>query len=245
MQSISVLCWCPVEDLEKFLRKKADDMERDFLECMEHQLWRQHALCKEKRETLEARCREKGIECSGAKHLLVKRLASADLSTRPLPVLEEYSGDISTIPTAAKEIQKLPVGRLKAILHFHDIPTEESKDQLVLRVLAVRTGTTYLLFARELEALEDLIKVSKIIVGEEIKAHAIVDRVVYRQHSFQRETTLSLSKTRPRERASVFNQDNNIASLTPVPEGISLLSLNSIFNEIQRIITAKREANNQ
>ena len=200
MQSISILCWCPVEDVEKFLKKKADAMERDFLESVEQQLWRQHTLYKKKRETLEARCQEKGIQSSGAKHLLVKRLASVDLSSSS-PVVEKYSGDIPTIPTTAKEIQKLPVGRLKEILHFHNIPTEGTKDQLVLRVLAVRTGTTHLLFERELEALEDLIKVSKIIVGEEIKAHGVVDRVVYRQRSFQRETTPSLSKTRPRERA--------------------------------------------
>lgn len=117
MQSISVLCWCPTEDVEKFLRNKADDMERDFRDSMEKQLWSQHALYKHKRETLEAKCKEKGVQCSGAKHLLVKRLASVD-SSSPSPVLEEYSGDISTIPTAAKEIQKLPVGRLKAFFTF-------------------------------------------------------------------------------------------------------------------------------
>ena len=136
MQSISMLCWCPLEDVEKYLRKKADDMEKDFLDSTEKQLWRQHPLYKQSRETLEAKCKEKGLQCSGAKHRLVKRLASVDPSS-PSAVLEEYSGDISTISTAAKEIQKLTVGRLKAILHFHNVPTEGSKDQLVLRVLAV------------------------------------------------------------------------------------------------------------
>ena len=109
----------------------------------------------------------------------------------------------------------------------------------MLRVLAIRTGE------RELKALEDLINVSKIIVGEEVKAHAIVDRVVYRERSFQRDTTPLLSETRPQERASVSNQDNNIASVTPIPEGISLLNLNTIFDEIQRLITAQREVNNK
>ena len=163
MQSISMLCWCPLEDVEKYLRKKADDMEKDFLDSVEKQLWRQHPLYKQSRETLEAKSKEKGLQCNGAKHLLVKRLASVDPSS-PSAVLEEYSGDISTISTAAKEIQKLTVGRLKAILHFHNVPTEGSKDQLVLWVLAVRTGTTHLLFERELRALEDLINVSRIII---------------------------------------------------------------------------------
>lgn len=92
-----------------------------------------------------------------------------------------------------------------------------------------------------------MITVSKSIVGEEIKAHAIVDKVIYRERTFQRETKPLLSMTRPRERASVFNQDNNIASLTPVLEGISLLNLHTTFDEIQRLITAQREVhvNNQ
>ena len=66
MQSISILCWCPLEDVEKFLRKKADDMEKDFLDSAEKQLWRQHILYKQNRETLEAKCKEKGVQCSGA-----------------------------------------------------------------------------------------------------------------------------------------------------------------------------------
>ena len=90
MQSISILCWCPVDDIEKFLKKKSEDMERDFLESVEQQRWRQHALYKQTRETLEARCKEKGLQCSGAKHLLVKRLASVDVKSPPT-VLEEYS----------------------------------------------------------------------------------------------------------------------------------------------------------
>ena len=67
--------------------------------------------------------------------------------------------------------------------------------------------------------------------------------MVYCERTFQRETTPSLSGTRPRECASVSNQDNNIASLTPIPKGISFLNLNTIFDEIQRLITAQREVN--
>ena len=80
MQGISILCWFPLEDVEKFLRKKADHMEKDFLDSAEKQLWRQHILYKQNRETLEAKCKEKGVQCSGAKHLLIKRLASLDSS---------------------------------------------------------------------------------------------------------------------------------------------------------------------
>ena len=59
-----------------------------------------------------------------------------------------------------KDIFKQPISTLKQVLHFHNIPTIGTKDQLVLRVLAIRMGTEHLLFARELTSLEDLIGVA-------------------------------------------------------------------------------------
>lgn len=55
MRSIGVLCWCPIKEVEKSLKKKAEDMERDFNNSIEQQRWRQHPLYKEKREALEER----------------------------------------------------------------------------------------------------------------------------------------------------------------------------------------------
>ena len=49
----------------------------------------------------------------------------------------------------------------------------------------------------------------------------------------------------PRERAPVSNQGINIESVTRIPERISLLNLNTSFDEIQRLITAQREVNNK
>ncbi|KAJ7386200.1 hypothetical protein OS493_010593 [Desmophyllum pertusum] len=228
MRSIGVLCWCPIEEVQKSLKKKAEDMERDFNNSIEQQRWRQHPLYKEKREALEAKCKKKGVEYNGAKHLLVKRLVSVGSRSSP-PLLEEYSGDITTIPCTAEEITKLPLCSLKQVLHFHSIPTQGNKDQLVLRVLAVRTGTTHLLFGRELEALEEIIKASKLAIGEQIKQNAIVGKLVYREHTFQRDTMPSLKEKRPRKGASVANQDRKGDS-TPVPVEISLRNVTTIFN---------------
>ena len=223
MSSVSLLCWCPIEEVKKSLTKKAEDMEHDYVDCIEQQRWRQHPFYKEKRETLEEKCKKKGVDFSGGKHLLVKRLASSDSLSSP-PTLDEYSGDIAAIPCSTKELTKLPVSNLKQILHFHNIPTLGNKDQLVLRVLAVRTGTTHLLFQRELQALEDLTEAAKMAVREEIKACALTSKVVYRERAFKRETTSSLNEKRPRE---------------------SLSKLATIFHEIRSLIGTTREVNNQ
>ena len=107
MQSISMLCWCPLEDVEKFLRKKADDMEWDFLDSAEKQLWRQHPLYKQKRETLEGNCKEKGVQSSSGNHLLVKRLASVDSSALHLysrSILGTYQ-PFQLLPKKSKSFQ--------------------------------------------------------------------------------------------------------------------------------------------
>lgn len=114
----------------------------------------------------------------------------------------------------------------------------------MLRVLALRTGTTHLLFGRELEALEEIIKASKLAIGEQIKQNAIVGKVVYRKRTFQRDTMPSLKETRPREGASVANQDRKGDS-TPVPVEISLRNLTTIFDEIESMIKKTREVNKE
>lgn len=218
-------------------------MESEYVDCIERQHWRQHPLYKEKRETLEEKCKKKGVKISGGKHLLVKRLATAD-SSRSLPALDMYSRDISEIPCSTKEITKLPVSRLKQILRFYNIPTQGSKDQLVLWVLAVRTGTTHLLFRRELQALTDLIEAAKLAVREEVKACALANEVVYHKRTFQRATKPSLSDIRPRECASVSNEDREFQDVMPLPEGMSFVMLTTIFDDIRSVIESTMEVNN-
>lgn len=240
--SVSLLTWCPVEAVQKSLSKKSDEMEEKYHDCLERQRWRQHPLFAEKRETLETKCKKSGLDCSGGKHLLVKRLASKESSSLP-PAIEEYTGDISSIPCTAKEISKLPVSTLKQVLYFHNIPTQGRKDQLALRVMAIRTGTKHLLFSRELSAMEDLIGAAKLAIAEQIKDNAMKDKVIYREREFQRETKATISAKRPRENASISNEERKEDNGPAVPEGTSLSNLHNIFEDLQQVIKATREVN--
>lgn len=78
MQSIKMLSWCPLEDVEKFLRKKADHMEKDVLDSAEKQLWRQHPMHKQNRETLEAKCKEKGVQCTCTRRVFWRYINHSD-----------------------------------------------------------------------------------------------------------------------------------------------------------------------
>ena len=219
LTTVGLLTWCPEQIVEKYLRKKADEMEASYNDCLERERRRQHPLFAEKRESLEAKCKQHGLDYIGSKHELVKRLACKQSSSPP-PQLDQYSGDISSIPLTAKEILKQPISTLKQVLHFHNIPTIGTKDQLVLRVLAIRTGTKHLLFARELTALEDLIGVAE-RVREQIKAFVIEDKVIYREREYQRGTNATISTDRPRESAWRSNEERKGNNDLKIPVGTS------------------------
>ena len=172
---------------------------------------------------------------TGGKHLLVKRLISQDPSSQP-PAIDEYRGDISCIPCTAKEISKLPVSTLKQVLHFHNIPTQGSKEQLTVHIMAVRTGTTHLLFSRQLGTLENVIDAAKLAITEQIKNFAVNDKVNYREREYQRETKATISAQRPRENASFSNQERNEDNGSAVPQGTSLSTLPNIFEDLHCLL---------
>ena len=244
LTSVSLLTWCPLDVVQKFLSKRTEEIEESYNNCLERQRWRQHPLFAEKKEILETKCKKNGLEHSGGKHLLVKRLVSQDPSSQP-PAIDEYSSDISSIPCTAKEISKLPVSTLKQVLHFHNIPTQGSKEQLTLRVMAVRTGTTHLLFSRELSALKNVIEAAKLAITEQIKNLALNDKVIYREREYQRETNATISAQRPRENASISNQERNEDNGSAVPQGTSLSTLPNIFDDLQQLITVTRQVNRE
>ena len=72
--SVSILTWCPLDEVQKYLSKRTEEIEETYNACLERQRWRQHTLFAEKKEILETKCKKNGLECSGGKHLLVKRL---------------------------------------------------------------------------------------------------------------------------------------------------------------------------
>ena len=87
--------------------------------------------------------------------------------------LDMYSGDMSEIPTTISEIKKLPIFKLKQFLHFNNIPWEGTKGQLVLRVLALRTGSKNLPFQRERDGILDTIDLGKKLIYAQIAIHVM------------------------------------------------------------------------
>ena len=101
-------------------------------------------------------------------------------------MISDLSRDISEIPVHMREIGKLPPAKLKQILKFFDVPTEGTKDQLILRVLAVHSGTRHLLFEKEVDELISLVDlIMNSLIWKQKEQAIMSDGIKYRERAFQ------------------------------------------------------------
>ena len=115
--------------------------------------------------------------------------------------LDAFQGDLSQIPVAVDEMKKLPVHELKDILKFYGIPWSGSKDEIVLRVLVLRTGNTHLLLGRERQALIELITIAKHLINAQRELDVISNEFLVRRRAFSTPEGPKVSEDRPRETA--------------------------------------------
>ena len=139
----------------------------------------------------------------------------------------------------------VPISTHKQVLHYYNMPRIGTKDQLVLRVLAIRTGKKQLLFARELMSLQDLIGIVERVIREQIKAFALEDKVFYWEREYERGTKASISSERPQESASISNEERQRTNGLKIPVGTSLSNLPNIFEDLKNVIQATREVNRE
>ena len=94
------------------------------------------------------------------KHKLVSLLVEKNGEDPPdSSNIQEYSGNLSTIPATTAAINHLTIPYLKSVLLYHKVSTIGCKEQLVLRVYPLRANRSAEIVARE-EQLKDLIRIA-------------------------------------------------------------------------------------
>lgn len=240
IKEFSRLCWCPENEIRRYLQNKETEAETDYAETMHRAKWQQHKLYNNSKESLENMCRENNLNSNGTKNRLVENLVDKLGLERPLE-LQKYLGNLADVPSNIAEIKKLPVYKLKQFLRFHNIQWTGSKDQLALRVLALRTGTTNLLFRRERQGLLDAIQIAKKLIFSQITLNVTAHEFVTRKRAFSTPEDAELGLDRPREAAGNPRQQktkNDIGS-------VSLDSLPDIFRELEILIHASESASSK
>lgn len=223
LSGISFLTWCTEKDVTTFFQNYKEKLDKSFVSDKEKEYWSQDELyqCNSK-EQLEGLCRKERIPTEGKKHDCVKRLVEKMGSEKP-PPLEEYNGDLSSLPDSITDIAKLSIYKLKEILRFHNVLDCGTKDELVVRVGMVRGGRKYLAFHRELEAIRNLITATRSIITAEKELYLEDPKVIHKRRKFFTKSGPSVNTVIPRDSASIPNQNQN--AFLEVPNGLSLENL--------------------
>ena len=223
LSGISFLTWCTEKDVTTFFQNYKEKLDKSFVSDKEKEYWSQDELyqCNSK-EQLEELCRKERIPTEGKKYDCVKRLVEKMGYEKP-PPLEEYNGDLSSLPDSITDIAKLSIYKLKEILRFHNVLDCGTKDELVVRVGMVRGGRKYLAFHRELEAIRNLITATRSIITAEKELYLEDPKVIHKRRKFFTKSGPSVNTVRPRDSASIPNQNQN--AFLEVPNGLSLENL--------------------
>ena len=229
-KDLALLTWCTEEEVKIYLGLKQEDALKELESTLHLARWRNHDLFAKSKTALEEMCRKNNLGSEDSKSKLVEKLCQKLRLSEP-DEIEEFDGDLSKIPTQLQEISKLPVFKLKQYLHHYNIPWSGSKDHLALRVLALRTGTTHVLFQRERDRLLEMTDVAKHLISAQKELKIVSNEFVTRERAFSTSEGSTLSSSRPREAAGQpYNKKNE---RVPVPDGIALSQLEYLFQNIE------------
>ena len=231
LPSVAFLCWCTKEDVLKFLDERKENLEKSYENEKKKEYWSQsYKYQNNEKAVLQQLCRQKGLPSEGKKHELMKSIVEAETEERP-PKLENYNGELSSVPNTLSELSKLSVYKLREILRHHNILDCGVKDELVLRVGMLKGGSAHIAFHKEREALLDLINATKRLISLQKEIYLRNPRRIYKKRVFSTPSCPSLSLSRSRMNASIPH--NNSKSCLNIPEGLTLESLQEILNPME------------
>ena len=232
-KDLAILAWCTEEDVKTYLVNKQEDTLKELESSLHLARWRNHDLFSKSKTALEEMCKKNNLGSDECKSKLVEKLCKKLHLNEP-DEIEEFDGDLSVIPTQLKEICKLPAFKLKQYLHYYNISWTGSKEQLALRVLALRTGTTHVLFQRERDGLLEVIDIAEQALTAQKEVKILGSEFLTRQRAFSTPEGSGVSSQRPREAAG--QPLNKKSEKLPVPDGTTLSKLENIFDNIKREI---------
>ena len=154
-----------------------------------------------------------------------------------------YYGDLVLLPKSITELAKCPVYKRREILSYLNILDCGTKDDLAIRVTTVKSGKTYLAFTREYHVLKNLITAAKTLIQLEKQMFLLDPRIVVKTRKVSTISSPTISTSRPRDSASVFQKQ--IKGFTPIPAGIDMEALEDIFKPLISLYSAGQTNSNE
>ena len=159
----------------------------------EKEKWSNHSLyIKHTKAELEALCHSLKIPVTSAvtKHQLVSLVSAKRKEAEP-PQPPTYSGNLATLPNITSALTRIPVGKLREVLHYHDFPTSGIKEQLVLRVFLLRQGCTAAITAKEENKMKNTIKIHYKLILAQRKLNCTLSAHTYYKRTHSSSTSIS------------------------------------------------------
>ena len=228
---LSILAWCPASDVEAYFSKMSKKMQKDLDDEIRKDRWRGHELYAKSKSELITMCLKNGLDSQGSKQQLAEKL-SKHLNIESPPERREYEGDLSAVPDSVQNIHRLPVAQIKEILKYHQVSIIGSKDELVLRLLALRVGSRQVIFQREIAGLLDLINIIKDLIFCQKSLSACGVEMSCKVRRYSRLSSPKFSMNRPRDSVAGVSEMSNVCD-TCVPEHISFENLQELLEPLE------------
>ncbi|CAC5422873.1 SGSM3 [Mytilus coruscus] len=231
--SLAFLSWITKTEVENYFHHLRKQMEKDLTNEIERNRWQNHELFKKTKAELVKMSADQNVPSTGTKVDLVKKLA--EKLEIEVPERSIFDGDLSTIPDSIQGIHRLNIAKIKEVLSFFQVPTIGTKDELSLRLLALRLGSRNLIFQKEANLILDLINISKQLIFAQKSLYICQEEFIHRERAFGVRGNPSLSSHRPRRNAGNCGEKRNLSEVE-LPFGISEENLQDIFETIERYI---------
>ena len=169
MELIALLAWVPTSKVTEYYSKLDRQMDNVRNTDQQREQWKQHPLyINNTKQQLEAMCCNFRLPVTSSvnKHELVKLILDHKHESPP-QMLTLYCGKLALVPSTTTAISRLPISKLRGILHYHGIMTLGIKEELVLRVFLLKQGRTAAMFAKEAAKLKDLIRITEQLILSE------------------------------------------------------------------------------
>lgn len=230
IQASAFLTWTPMKEVEEYWQhisaKSKEVLENDIL----REKLRELKFFEKSKSDLQKSCLEKKLPTDGSKIDLGVRIAASEGVDLDQITISLYDGNLQSLPVSIGAINKLNVSVLRAILHYHNVSHDGTKEELALRVYLLRANRKNLIHYHLKKGLLELIHKAEDFIHIQISDGLLSPTRHTKRRTFETQQEPSISEKNPRQMASRSRLYNN--SILPVPPGVTADNITSMLKSL-------------
>ena len=142
---------------------------------------------------------EKKLASDGSKIDLGVRIAASEGIDLDQITVNLYNGNLQSLPASIGAINKLNVSVLRAILHYHNVSHDGTKEELALRVYLLRANRKNLIHYHLRKGLLELVHKTEEFIHIQISDGLLSPIRHTKRRMFETQQEASISEKNPRQ----------------------------------------------